>query len=236
MVPVHNESENIEKLLLELSSIDLDGIPLDFVFVDDFSSDNTLEVLQRLRTSEPRLTVLAHETNAGQSAAIRTGVVHAAGNWIMTLDGDGQNDPADIPKFVRSAAELLPSETPILVAGDRTRHRKDTLVKRISSKIANFIRNLILRDNCPDSGCGMKFFSRQSFLNLPHFDHMHRFLPSLFVQSGGKLIMVPTGHRQRNGGSSHYGTWGRLWAGIIDLMGVVWLRRRTINVKVKKFD
>ena len=234
IVPVHNEAENVTSLLAELSSVDVNGIPLEFVFVDDASDDETLNVLKTLQISEPRLRILCHDKTAGQSTAIRTGVVNASCGWIVTMDGDGQNDPADIPKFVQALDGHLPGEVPFLVAGDRSHLRKDSTVKRITSKIANSIRNFLLKENCPDSGCGMKLFSRESFLNLPYFNHMHRFLPTLYLRSGGKILMVATNHRPRNHGSSHYGTWGRMWAGIVDLLGVMWLRRRAISVAVKE--
>jgi dolichol-phosphate mannosyltransferase len=158
-----------------------------------------------------------------------SGIRTASGEWIATLDGDGQNDPADIPVLLHRAlaAEGVPESGcgPVLVTGER-RRRSDTLIKRISSRLANALRARLLRDGTPDTGCGLKLFRRRSFMELPHFDHMHRFLPALFIRAGGRIVSVSVSHRPRLRGRSNYGTLDRLWVGLFDLAGVFWLQRR----------
>jgi dolichol-phosphate mannosyltransferase len=178
--------------------------------------------------------VLRHRLGCGQSAAIVTGVRAARGQWIATLDGDGQNDPADIPALLARA--WAPGvEGPLLVTGHRTR-RQDSRVKKLASRAANAIRGRLLGDATPDTGCGLKVFERAAFLELPAFDHMHRFLPALFIRAGGQVISVPVGHRPRTRGTSKYGTLDRLWVGIFDLMGMVWLQRRWNRPVVERED
>jgi dolichol-phosphate mannosyltransferase len=168
---------------------------------------------------------LRHLRNSGQSAAIITGVRAARAPWIVTLDGDGQNDPADIPALLARTRGVPTDAAPAMVAGWRVA-RQDTWLKRVSSKIANGVRGWILSDHTPDGGCGLKAFRRDVFLKLPCFDHMHRFLPALFERAGGAVVSVPVGHRPRSRGRSHYGLHDRLWSGIVDLFGVIWLGRR----------
>jgi dolichol-phosphate mannosyltransferase len=168
--------------------------------------------------------VLRHRRQSGQSTALWTGVRHARAPWIATLDGDGQNDPADIPKLL--ALALDPDRKLDLVAGHRVT-RKDSATQRLASRIANGVRSRMLRDDTPDTGCGLKVFSRAVFLALPYFDHMHRFLPALVLRSGGRVRSVPVNHRPRQRGRSHYGINNRLWVGLVDIFGVMWLRRRT---------
>jgi dolichol-phosphate mannosyltransferase len=155
-----------------------------------------------------------------------TGVKTARGKYIATLDGDGQNDPSDIPAMLNA---ILDAEArgadPVLIAGHRV-SRQDSDAKRWGSKIANTVRGRLLRDGTPDTGCGLKLFRRQAFLELPHFDHIHRFLPALFIRAGGEVVSVPVKHHARAHGASHYGTWDRLKVGIVDLFGVAWLQRR----------
>ena len=147
----------------------------------------------------------------------------ARGKWIATLDGDGQNDPADIPKLVAARASADPAVK--CFAGWRV-NRRDDFLKRISSKIANGVRSRILRDATPDTGCGLKLFERAAFLDLPYFDHMHRFMPALFQREGYSVISVPVNHRSRTRGQSKYGLHNRLWVGIVDLFGMIWLKSR----------
>ena len=166
-----------------------------------------------------------HEVSCGQSAAIRTGVKAARAPWIATLDGDGQNDPADIPKLI--AARDLPENRSVqLIMGNRSASRKDTAYRRLQSRIANGVRSGLLGDGTPDTGCGIKLFLRDTFLELPRFDHMHRFLPALFQRQGSRVVSVPVSHRERTRGTSKYGMLNRLWVGIVDIIGVMWLRRR----------
>jgi dolichol-phosphate mannosyltransferase len=173
--------------------------------------------------------VVRHQAPQGQSFAVATGVRAARGRWIATLDGDGQNDPADIPRLLaaRDAAGASAASPggPLLLAGYR-KARSDSWLKRVSSRVANGVRGRLLGDSTPDTGCGLKLFEREAFLALPHFDHMHRFLPALFLRAGGSVISVEVGHRPRTRGRSHYGVMNRLWVGIVDIFGVLWLMKR----------
>jgi dolichol-phosphate mannosyltransferase len=220
VVPVKNEAENIAPLLEEIHAA-LDGRgEFEVVYVDDGSTDATAERLAAALERYPRLRVLRHERSCGQSAAIATGVRAARGEWIVTLDGDGQNDPADIPVLVAAASDDV-----ALVAGQRVR-RQDARVKRLASRIANGVRSRLLGDATPDTGCGLKLIRRSVFLALPYFDHMHRFLAALVQRAGGTTLLVPVNHRPRRHGVSNYGVFDRLWVGIVDLAGVMWLQRR----------
>jgi dolichol-phosphate mannosyltransferase len=224
VVPVHNEAENVGPLIGEIGTA-LDGVvDYEVVYVDDGSSDATRERLAEAGKGFPRLRVLRHRQQSGQSTALWTGVRHARAPWIATLDGDGQNDPADIPKLLSLA--LDPDLKLDLVAGHRVT-RRDSVVQRLASRIANGVRSRMLHDDTPDTGCGLKLFSREVFLALPYFDHMHRFLPALVLRGGGRVRSVPVNHRPRQRGRSHYGINNRLWVGLVDLVGVMWLRRRT---------
>jgi dolichol-phosphate mannosyltransferase len=222
VVPVHNEGENIVALLREISAALGGRVPFEVIVVDDQSNDDTP---QRLASAAvPELRVIRHRRNAGQSTAVHTGVRFARAPLIATLDGDGQNDPADIPALLE-AWRAQGHDTPLLIAGHRT-ERRDTFVKKASSRIANGVRGRMLKDRTPDTGCGLKLFERDTFLSLPYFDHMHRFLPALVLRAGGRVISVPVRHRPRQGGRSHYGIGNRLWTGIVDMLGVMWLARR----------
>ncbi len=220
VVPVRNEGPNVAPLISEIEAA-LGGISHEIIYVDDGSTDTTSNCLIEQRDKAP-LVVRRHLTSCGQSAAILTGVLTAQGTWIATLDGDGQNDPADIPALLAQARE---SAGLVLIAGHRVT-RRDTRTKRIASRLANQIRARLLGDSTPDTGCGLKVFRRDAFLALPHFDHMHRYLPALFIRAGGQVVSVPVNHRPRTRGVSNYGTLDRLWVGIFDLAGVYWLQRR----------
>ena len=231
VVPVHNEVENIEPLIAEIMAT-LEGVErYEIIYINDCSRDSTLERLTSLDQKFKVLRVLTHQKRSGQSAAIRTGVKAARGDLIATLDGDGQNDPEDIPKLLKAYREQAVADARILIAGFRAR-RQDSFIKRLSSKIANGIRSSLLGDATPDTGCGLKIFRRKDFLDLPGFDHMHRFLPALMIRNGGQVISVEVSHRPRERGKSKYGTLNRLWVGITDLIGVMWLKRRPINPSV----
>ena len=231
VVPVHNESPNVPPLVAEieaaLAPCTAELGAFEAVFVDDLSSDDTLAVLQDLARSRPWLTVIAHRNNCGQSAALLTGVRAARGPLIATLDGDGQNAPADIPALARRWHALQGTgRGPVLIAGWRNQ-RQDTALRKLSSRIANGVRATLLGDATPDTGCGLKVFAREDFLALPWFDHLHRFMPALFRRAGGCTESVPVAHRPRTMGKSHYGVHNRLWVGLVDLCGVMWLQRRT---------
>src|SRR5690349_3510279 len=222
VIPVRNEAGNIGPLVAEIRAALDGGAPYEIVYVDDGSTDATLAELSALAASGAPLRVVRHARSCGQSAAIRSGVKAARGAWIATLDGDGQNDPGDIPRLWAMARA---ENAPVLVAGWR-RKRRDTWLKRLSSRIANGVRARMLGDATPDTGCGLKVFRRDLFLELPYFDHMHRFLPALVKRAGGRTVSVPVNHRPRGAGRSNYGTLDRLLVGITDLFGVMWLMRR----------
>jgi dolichol-phosphate mannosyltransferase len=223
VIPLCDEAENVEALCRELDRC-LDGaVPHELIFVDDGSSDGTYEALARMRASVPAIRVVRHACNAGQSAALLTGVRAARADWVATLDGDGQNDPADVVKLWRLASsDAHPAG---LYIGHRVA-RHDDWIRIVSSRIANAVRSRILGDEVPDTGCGIKLFRRSLFLALPYFDHMHRFLPALVQREGLKVVSVPVSHRHRLAGRSKYGVGNRLWAGIVDMAGVIWLKRR----------
>jgi len=225
VIPVKNEAGNIAPLVAEIgAALDPSGADYEIVYVDDGSSDATAAEVARLQAANPRLRLIRHAKSCGQSAAIRSGVKAARARWIATLDGDGQNDPADIPSLWQ-IAKAAPAAPPLLIAGQRAR-RQDRRSKRWASKIANSVRRAMLHDDTPDTGCGLKLFPRALFLDLPYFDHMHRFLPALVLREGGVVRSLPVNHRARERGTSKYGLWDRLWVGISDLFGVMWLRRR----------
>jgi glycosyltransferase involved in cell wall biosynthesis len=228
VIPVKDEAGNIAPLVAEIAAA-LDGrVAYEIIYVDDGSTDSTGAEIRRLQAGLPQLRLVRHATSCGQSAAIRSGVKAARGRWIATLDGDGQNDPADIPALWRLAldrAERTPDGPPLMIAGHRAR-RRDSWSKRQASRIANAVRRRLLHDDTPDTGCGLKLFPRALFLDLPFFDHMHRFLPALVLREGGVVRSVPVNHRPRQRGTSKYGVFDRLGVGIADLAGVMWLRRR----------
>ena len=234
VVPVHNESENLRSLIEEIEAAVKGQGAHEIIYVDDGSSDDTLARLTQLKQDFPALRVLHHKNCCGQSAAVRTGIRAAKGRVIATLDGDGQNDPASIPAMLAAWRELdASSSRGAMVAGYRKK-RKDTGWRKLSSRIANGIRASLLRDETPDTGCGLKVFGRELFLEFPYFDHMHRFLPALAQRAGGKVVSVEVNHRPRTLGQSKYGTWGRLWVGIWDIMGVMWLQRRAHIAEVEE--
>ena len=224
VIPVCNEEESIGILIEEITQALAQKYQHEIIVVDDGSTDKTLEVLLKIKKDLPTLRVIKHLQNSGQSTAVRTGVQYANSNWIATLDGDGQNDPADIPNLYN---ELVSQNLdPWLVVAGYRKKRKDTWLKRISSKYANSIRDKLLRDGTPDTGCGLKVFSRDNFLALPYFDHMHRYIPALFQRQGGRVVSVEVNHRHRMQGTSKYGFHNRLWVGIVDILGVRWLQNR----------
>jgi len=231
VVPVHDEQDNVLPLVEEICAALRPRGGFEIVYVDDASRDGTLAVLREARTRFPELRVLRHRDQSGQSTAVRNGVKAARGSWVATLDGDGQNDPADIPRLLAARDAAAPDVK--LFAGWRVQRRDDAL-KRLSSKVANAVRSRFLGDATPDTGCGLKLFERDAFLELPCFDHMHRFLPALMQRAGWKTISVPVGHRARTRGTSKYGMWNRLWVGLSDLRGVAWLIRRSRRTAIEE--
>ncbi|CAK0763872.1 Dolichol-phosphate mannosyltransferase [Gammaproteobacteria bacterium] len=234
VVPVRNEQENIVSLIDEISAA-LEGVAdFEVIYVDDGSDDATPQRLTEAASRHPQLRVLRHRRGCGQSTALVSGIRAARGRYIATLDGDGQNDPADIPALVTTLRADY-GLGPLLVIGWRA-HRHDTWFRRLSSQLANIVRDHLLEDHTPDTGCGLKVFSRAAFLELPYFDHMHRFLPALFLRAGGRVQSIPVNHRPRISGISKYGVNNRLWAGIVDLFGVRWLQARSKIPEVKELD
>jgi dolichol-phosphate mannosyltransferase len=231
IVPTYNEAGNIAQLVHETGAA-LAGHAFELIVVDDGSTDDTAAEALRLRSLVPELRLLRHPQRRGQSAGLVSGARMARAPWIVTLDGDCQNDPRDIAVLLaaRSAAR---DESVQLVMGMRV-NRRDTPWRRIQSRVANAVRSRLLGDGTPDTGCGIKLFLRDTFLALPRFDHMHRFLPALFQREGVRVISVPVNHRPRLAGHSKYGMLDRLAAGIVDLVGVMWLIRRRCNSTVQE--
>jgi dolichol-phosphate mannosyltransferase len=226
VIPLYNEAGNVLPLAGEVFAA-LDGEDFELLLVDDASTDATLAEMRQARAAlGPRLRILRHRRRAGQSTALLTGVRAARSPWVASLDGDGQNDPADIPRLLARLREPGFAPGVQLVIGDRRRGRHDRWLRRVSSRVANAVRNAVLHDGVPDSGCGLKLLRRDAFLALPYFDHMHRFLPVLVRQAGGQVLSVPVSHRPRLRGQSKYGVANRLFVGIVDLFGVAWLGRR----------
>jgi dolichol-phosphate mannosyltransferase len=227
VVPVRNEAGNVAPLVAEIATA-LDGQwPFEVVYVNDGSTDGTEAELTRLMALHPFLRRVRHKQSCGQSAAVRSGVTAARAAVVVTIDGDGQNDPAFIPAMIRALEAGAPRMG--LVAGQRT-GRKSGGFKKLQSRIANAVRGAVLRDGTRDTGCGLKAFRRDVFLNLPYFDGLHRFLPALVKRDGFGIGYVDVVDRPRGTGVSNYGLWDRLWVGILDLAGVWWLIRRKKRV------
>lgn len=226
VVPVRNESGNIGPLVAEIAAA-LAGRRFEIVYVDDGSNDGTAAELRELMRRNAWLRAIGHAQSCGQSAAVRSGVAAARAPLVVTLDGDGQNDPAFIPVLVDVLAKGAPRVA--LVAGQRV-GRKAGGFKKLQSRIANAVRGAILRDGTRDTGCGLKAFRRDVFLALPYFDGLHRFLPALVRREGYEVAHVDVVDRPRQHGRSNYGMWDRLWVGILDLAGVWWLIRRRKRV------
>ena len=236
VLPCFNEVENIISLVEEIiQHVGADpalAAAYEILVVDDCSTDKTVDtVRQHFPGHTPPVRTIVHTQNYGQSAAICTGVEAAAYPWIVTLDGDGQNDPADIPALLRRLRTVYDQHPNSMICGQRVK-RRDTWVRKLSSKIANKVRASLLRDATPDTGCGLKVFSKAAFQKFPRFDHMHRFLPALAQRDGGYVESVAVNHRPRQHGVSKYGVNNRLWVGLVDLCGVMWLQRR----KFRGFD
>lgn len=229
VIPMKNEAENAEALLKEIAEVGAGLPPYEVIVVDDGSSDDTAAVVIRLAAEDPHLRLIRHPQSGGQSAAVHSGVLDAKGAIIATLDGDGQNPPAEIPKLVTPLLEGDPGVG--LVAGQRVA-RQDTWSKKLASKFANRLRRTLLKDDTRDTGCGLKAFRREAFLALPFFDHIHRYLPALMKREGWRVALVDVSHRARGEGASNYTNFGRALVGALDLLGVWWLMRRRKLPKV----
>ena len=225
VVPVFDEEGAAPALAREIAAA-FKGRNFEIVFVDDASRDGTKAALNALAGEIPQLRVLAHRRNSGQSRALRSGILAAQAPVILTLDGDGQNDPADGPALVDALAAGPPELA--LVGGERVK-RQDSFAKRVASRIGNGVRKRLLRDTANDTGCGLKAFRREAFLQLPYFDHIHRYLPALMQREGYLTAFMPVNHRHRATGVSKYTNLGRLWASLSDLFGVIWLQSRARN-------
>lgn len=222
VIPVFDEEGAAPALAREVARA-FAGRNFELIFVDDASRDGTRAALQAMKAEIPQLRVLAHAKNAGQSRAIRTGVLGARGAVVVTLDGDGQNDPADGPRLVDA---LLAAPADLAMVGGERVKRQDTWRKRMASRLGNGVRKRLLKDTANDTGCGLKAFRREAFLRLPYFDHIHRFLPALMLREGYRTQFLPVNHRHRQTGRSKYTNLGRLWASLSDLFGVIWLQSR----------
>ena len=229
VVPVRNEAGNLAPLIADIENACATLGPYEIVYVDDGSSDATPGVLAALAAERPHLRVVTHRFSCGQSAAVRTGVRAARAPVVVTLDGDGQNDPSFIPAMVQALAQGGPAAG--LVQGQRV-GRRDTGFKRWQSRIANRIRGAVLKDGTRDTGCGLKCFRREVYLALPYFDALHRFMPALVVREGYGVLHVDVRDRARLSGVSNYGFFDRLWVGVLDLAGVWWLIRRRRRIPV----
>ena len=227
VVPVYNESENVSKLVDEIA-VALAQTNYEMIFVNDASSDDTLSVLTSLKKDHSTLRAISHRKNAGQSRAVRSGVIAAKGQYIVTLDGDGQNDPADIPALF---AQITRSDAPdgLALIGGRRAKRQDSWSKKIGSRIGNGVRKKLLNDQADDTGCGLKVFTKEAFLRLPYFDHVHRYIPALMLREGYKIEFCDVNHRHREFGVSKYTNFGRLMVSVADLRGVRWLNKRARN-------
>ncbi|WP_431064633.1 glycosyltransferase family 2 protein [Methylotuvimicrobium sp.] len=236
VVPVFNEADNILPLLQEIEAamVQVAAENYEIIFVDDGSRDETPIVLEKALSAFKALRVIRHRRSCGQSTALYTGIRAAVYPWVATLDGDGQNDPTDILHLHQVFKHQLQNLPELwMVAGWRNR-RRDSGWRKFTSKLANTVRDGLLGDKTPDTGCGLKLFLRDKYLLLPYFDHMHRFLPALILRAGGQVVSEPVNHRPRLKGRSKYGTLDRLWVGIVDLFGVIWLQHRARLPEIKE--
>lgn len=230
VIPVRDEAGNVAQLVAEIHAALAGKVTYEIIFVDDASADTTPAELTGL--NDQRVRVLTHVKSCGQSQATITGVTHARGTWIATLDGDGQNDPADLPRLLEARTSAGADAPRTLFIGRRG-SRRDNLRRLIASRIANGIRGAVLGDATPDSGCGIKLLSRELFLALPRFDALHRFMPALVLRAGGRVVSMPVSHRMRVRGNSKYTIWRRGLIGVVDMLGVFWLMRRNKQPSLK---
>ena len=234
VIPFYNEQDSVAALLAEIDRALAGQIDYELIAVDDGSTDDTASVLSLAAGRVATLRVVRLPQNCGQSAALANGIHAARAPLIATLDGDGQNPPADITRLVDAYRQQAQASRCLVVGWRRTRN--DSALRRLSSRMANGLRGALLGDGCPDTGCGLKVFARDDFLALPSFRHMHRFLPALFVRAGAQVISVPVAHRPRRAGRSKYGVGNRLWTGLLDMAGVYWLQRRACRIDYEVDD
>ncbi|MGI2194184.1 glycosyltransferase family 2 protein [Shewanella baltica] len=234
VIPAKDEVGNIGPLIEEICQA-LQGLTeFEILVVDDGSQDDTFgEVMRTAAEQQCDAKAIRHERSTGQSTAISTGVLHARGKYIVTLDADGQNDPADIPAMFAQLPQIQAEH--FCIAGYR-KNRKDTAWKRFQSRFANKVRDALLHDGVPDTGCGLKLIPRETFLRLPYFDHMHRYIPALVRRMGGEIFISVVNHRDRQVGISKYTAWNRVWVGIVDIVGVMWLGRRAKVAKIARSE
>lgn len=225
IVPVLNEEANIATLLGEIAHAAEKAPISEIIYVDDGSTDGTYECLRKLKSEYPALRVLRHNRRSGQSAALWAGIRAAGNDIIVTLDGDGQNDPADIPQLYKLYEKNHAKNPKLMVVGQR-KVRQDSTSRRLASRFANGLRAALLKDGTRDTGCSLKLFQRKDYLSLPYFNHMHRFLPALMRREGVRLVHTDVSHRPRQNGVSKYSNFGRAIVGISDLLGVLWLQKR----------
>lgn len=221
VIPMKDEEGNVGPLLDRIDAA-CAGRRFEVVIVNDGSGDRTADVVRELRRKHDWLRLLNHEKSAGQSAAVWSGVRAAHAEIVATMDGDGQNPPEEVPKLID---RIMAEDKPYLVAGQRV-GRVDTAAKKLASKFANRLRGAMLKDDTRDSGCGLKAFRRSAYLDLPYFNHMHRFLPALFNGTGLSVVHVDVTAEPRGAGQSKYTNLGRALVGIWDLFGVAWLIKR----------
>ena len=235
VIPAKNEAGNIRPLIGEIRAA-MDGrFDYELIYVDDGSTDDTFSILKALQEEGfDRLGLIRHKQSVGQSLAIISGAWKTLGEWLVVLDADGQNDPADIPGMLEAVLAAHAKDNRVWgVIGHRV-NRRDDWIKRVSSKVANGFRDFMLKDGIPDTGCGLKAVLRERYLRLPSFNHMHRYIPTLIQAQGGIMLVHPVNHRPRLAGTSNYGVWNRLWVGLADVLGVWWLKRRSKIVLIQE--
>jgi dolichol-phosphate mannosyltransferase len=228
VIPAHNEADNLPPLLSEILALPESHRPVEIILVDDGSRDRTALLMAGMIAADPRLRLVRLPVRSGQSAAMLAGVRAARSDWVATIDADGENDPADLPRMI----DLVRAAGADLIGGLR-RRRKSSWSKQVASRLANGIRRHVLKDDCSDSACGLKLFRRSLLLQLPSFNGMHRFLPALVQIAGGQPRFIEVNGRPRRHGRSNYGNLSRAARGLVDLCGVLWLKRRSLAEAIR---